>query len=85
MLECDDEFTHECLAIRIARKLKAIDAIDVLSDLFIRPTMDPMPRPLNVPLAKAIRVVFGWRACRLISALRTVAKVRSEWNFTGKR
>ncbi len=30
-----DEFTHECLAIRINRKLKAIDVIDVLSDLFI--------------------------------------------------
>jgi putative transposase len=27
--------THECLAIRVARKLKAIDVIDVLSDLFI--------------------------------------------------
>jgi hypothetical protein len=30
-----DEFTHECLAIRVARKFKAIDVIDVLSDLFI--------------------------------------------------
>ena len=30
-----DEFTHECLAIRVDRKLKAIDVIDVLSDLFI--------------------------------------------------
>jgi hypothetical protein len=30
-----DEFTHECLAIRVARKLKATDVIDVLSDLFI--------------------------------------------------
>ena len=30
-----DEFTHECLAIRVARKLKAIDVIDVLSDLLI--------------------------------------------------
>jgi putative transposase len=30
-----DEFTHECLAIRVGRKLKAIDVIDVLSDLFI--------------------------------------------------
>ena len=29
-----DEFTRECLAIRVARKLKAIDVIDVLSDLF---------------------------------------------------
>ena len=35
MLNVLDEFTHECLAIRLARKLKAIDVIDVLSDLFI--------------------------------------------------
>jgi len=30
-----DEFTHECLAIRVARRLKAIDVIDLLSDLFV--------------------------------------------------
>ena len=30
MLTVLDEFSHECLAIRVARKLKAIDAIDVL-------------------------------------------------------
>jgi putative transposase len=35
MLNVLDEFTHECLAIRVARKLKAIDVIDALSDLFI--------------------------------------------------
>ena len=35
MLNVIDEFTHECLAIRVARKLKAVDVIDVLSDLFI--------------------------------------------------
>jgi hypothetical protein len=35
MLNVLDEFTHEFLAIRVARKLKAIDVIDVLSDLFI--------------------------------------------------
>jgi transposase InsO family protein len=35
MLNVLNEFTHESLAIRVARKLKAIDAIDVLSDLFI--------------------------------------------------
>jgi hypothetical protein len=35
MLNVLDEFTHECLAIRVARKLKAIDVIDVLSDLCI--------------------------------------------------
>ena len=37
MLNVLDEFTHECLAIRVARRLKAIDVIDVLSDLFILP------------------------------------------------
>lgn len=30
-----DEFTRECLAIRVARKLNSSDVIDVLSDLFI--------------------------------------------------
>jgi hypothetical protein len=35
MLNVLDEFTHECLAIRVARKLKAIDVIGILSDLFI--------------------------------------------------
>lgn len=35
MLNVIDEFTHECLAIRINRRLKAIDVIDVLSDLFM--------------------------------------------------
>jgi putative transposase len=30
-----DEFTHECLAIRVDCQLKAADMIDVLSDLFI--------------------------------------------------
>lgn len=35
MLNVIDEFTRECIAIRIERKLKAVDVIDVLSDLFI--------------------------------------------------
>jgi putative transposase len=35
MLNVVDEFTRECLAIRVSRKLKAADVIDVLSDLFI--------------------------------------------------
>lgn len=34
MLNVIDEFTRECLAIRVARKLKTYDVIDVLSDLF---------------------------------------------------
>jgi putative transposase len=35
MLNVVDEFTHECLAIRINRKLKDFDVIAVLSDLLI--------------------------------------------------
>ena len=35
MLNVIDEFTRECLTIRIGRKLKAVDVIDTLSDLFI--------------------------------------------------
>jgi putative transposase len=35
MLNVIDEFTRECLVIRIARKLKSTDVIDVMSDLFL--------------------------------------------------
>jgi putative transposase len=35
MLNVVDEHTRECLAIRVGRRLKAVDVIDVLSDLFI--------------------------------------------------
>ncbi len=35
MLNVVDEFTRECLAIRVDRKLKAAEVIDMLSDLFI--------------------------------------------------
>jgi len=35
MLTIIDEYTRECLAIRVARKLNSMDVIDCLSDLFI--------------------------------------------------
>jgi len=35
ILNVVDEFTRECLAIRVDRRLKSADVIDVLSDLFI--------------------------------------------------
>jgi transposase InsO family protein len=35
MLNVVDEFSRECLAIRVARKLNSLDVIDVLADLFI--------------------------------------------------
>lgn len=35
MLNVIDEFTRECIAIRIDRKLRSTEVIDVMSDLFI--------------------------------------------------
>jgi hypothetical protein len=35
MLNLIDEFTRECLAIRVNRKLQSTDVIDVLADQFI--------------------------------------------------
>ncbi|RZL29183.1 MAG: IS3 family transposase, partial [Sphingomonas sp.] len=57
MLNVVDEFTHECLAIRVARKLKAIDVIDVLSDLFILRGVPGHIRSDNGPefVAKALQ------------------------------
>ena len=57
MLNIIDEFTHECLAIRIDRKLKAIDVIDVLSDLFIMRGVPAHVRSDNGPefVAKAVQ------------------------------
>ena len=57
MLNVIDEFTHECLAIRINRKLKAIDVIDVLSDLFILGGVPGHIRSDNGPefIAKALQ------------------------------
>jgi putative transposase len=57
MLNVIDEFTHECLAIRVARKLKAIDVIDVLSDLLILRGVPGHIRSDNGPelIAKAVQ------------------------------
>lgn len=57
MLNIIDEFTHECLAIRIDRRLKSIDVIDVLSDLFILRGVPGHIRSDNGPefVAKAVQ------------------------------
>src|SRR5918995_1182007 len=57
MLNVVDEFTHECLAIRVGRKLKATDVIDVLSDLFILRGVPAHIRSDNGPefVSKAVR------------------------------
>ena len=57
MLNVIDEFTRECLAIRINRKLKSADVIDVLSDLFILRGIPTHVRSDNGPefIAQALR------------------------------
>lgn len=35
MLNIVDEFTQECLAIKVARKLNSMDEIEKLADLFL--------------------------------------------------
>jgi transposase InsO family protein len=61
MLNIIDEFTHECLAIRIDRRLKSIDVIDVLSDLFILRGVPEHIRSDNGPefVAKAVQAWIG--------------------------
>jgi transposase InsO family protein len=57
MLNVIDEFTRECIAIRVNRRLKAVDVIDVLSDLFILRGVPKHVRSDNGPefIAKALR------------------------------
>ena len=57
MLNVIDEFTHECLAIRVGRKLKATDVVDALSDLFLRRGAPGHIRSDNGPefVAKAVQ------------------------------
>ncbi len=57
MLNGIDEFTHECLAIRVARRLKATDVIDMLSDLFLLRGVPGHIRSDNGPafVAKAVQ------------------------------
>jgi len=61
MLNLIDEFTHECLAIRVDRKLKSADVIDVLSDQFVLRGAPEHIRSDNGPefVAKAVRDWVG--------------------------
>jgi len=61
LLNIIDEFTHECLAIRVSRRLKSIDVIDVLSDLFILRGVPAHIRSDNGPefVAQAVQDWIG--------------------------
>ena len=57
MLNVVDEYTHECLAIRVERRLGSADVIDLLSDLFILRGVPGHVRSDNGPefVAKAVQ------------------------------
>jgi hypothetical protein len=61
LLNIIDEFTHECLAIRVSHRLKSIDVIDLLSDLFILRGVPEHIRSDNGPefVAKAVQEWIG--------------------------
>jgi putative transposase len=61
MLNIVDEFTRECLAIRVDRKLKGNDVIDVLSNLFIVRGVPAYIRSDNGPefIAQAVQDWIG--------------------------
>ena len=56
-----DEFTRECLAIRIARRLRTMDVIELLAELFLVRGVPGYIRSDNGPefVAKAVQ---GWLA-----------------------
>ncbi len=77
MLNIIDEFTRECLAIHVNRKLNSTDVIDVLSDLFIMRGVPGHVRSNNGPefVAKAVRTGLVRSAPRPpISSLAALGK-----------
>ncbi len=54
-----DEFSRECLAIRVKRKLNSTDVIDTLTDLFIIRGI-PSLHPLRQRAGFVAQAVRGW-------------------------
>ena len=79
MLNVIDEFTHECLAIRVSRRLKSIDVIDALSDLFILRGVPGHVRSDNGPEFVA-RAVQEW-----IAAVGAKTAYIATWQSLGER
>jgi transposase InsO family protein len=87
MLNVVDEFTRECLAIKVARQLKATDVIELLADLFVSRGTPEHLRWDNGPefMAKAVQ---GWIAA--VGAKTAYIERGSPWengyveSFNGK-
>ena len=87
MLNVVDEFTRECLAIRVSRKLGSVDVVDVLSDLFILRGVPEHIRSDNGPEFVA-KIVREWIAA--VGAKTAYIEPGSPWengyceSFNGK-
>jgi putative transposase len=87
MLNVVDEFTRECLAIRVERKLNSTNVVDVLSDLFILRGVPGHIRSDNGPEFVA-RIVREWIAA--VGAKTAYIEPGSPWengyceSFNGK-
>ena len=79
MLNVVDEFTRECLAIRVSRKLSSVDVVDVLSDLFILRGIPSHVRSDNGPefVAKAVPGVDRHSGCQ--NSLHRAWQPLGEW------
>ena len=58
MLNIIDEFSRECLAIRVRKRLNSMDVIDTLTDLFIIRDVPSHSRSDNGPefIAEAVKL-----------------------------
>jgi hypothetical protein len=77
MLNIVDEYTHECLAIRVSRRLKSSDVIDVLSDLFILRGVPGFIRSDNARVRRAGRAGLD-RRCRREDGLHRAGQPMGE-------
>lgn len=90
MLNVIDEFTRECIAIRVERNLKAVDVIDVLSDLFILRGIPTHIRSDNGPefIAKAYGIGSRWwvqrppTSCRAAHGKTAIARASTRSSVT---
>jgi transposase InsO family protein len=63
MLTIVDEFTRECLAIDVARKLTSEDVLERLSDLFVRRGEDALHRA-GIAMGERLRGELQWQTAR---------------------
>ncbi|MFT4593898.1 MAG: putative transposase [Phycisphaerales bacterium] len=73
-----DEFSHECLALEVARSIKAVDLIDVLTGLFLQRGLPKYIRSDNGPEFVSKKI----QRCLQLAKVKTLyVKKGSPWDF----